>query len=111
MKPAHQDEMNAMLESVDCSPGAIRKSAVAPQPGTSGTPAPAFYVSNYQLSFMMCRTGGIAGPEKLYVESGTRDPRKAAEWLGAASTKGLARDGSVDGCFDALTGNPNRFPR
>lgn len=102
-----QSEMNSMLRSVECfSTTSERQSSIAPVGDPSGTPASANYVSNYRISFGQC----AHDREQLFAEAGTRDPRAASQWLSEVMVAGDGRDGSRDGCLDALTDRPNRYP-
>lgn len=110
----HLEEMNAALAAVGClSSAGTRQPPRAPVTTTqvvasTATPAPVNYVSNYRISFKLSCTPSQA--ERLFSEAGTRDPRRAADYLSAIFKPGLERQGSADGCYDALTGAPNKFP-
>ena len=89
---------NDDLRTVGCSSSASTRTDVA---GTA--PAP-FSIQDYRLSYAQCSTRG----EQIDEQAGTRDPRRAAEWLSSAIVRGPQREGSIAGCFDALTGEPSR---
>ncbi len=60
---------------------------------------------NYNASYTVC----AHDPAKIYGQSGTSAPEKAAAWMAEGSRIGVARDSSYQGCLDALTGIPSRF--
>lgn len=65
------------------------------------TPPP-FSEQWYRVGFQVCS----AAPERIFNESGTKDPQAAASWVAekSAADDESGRAGLFQGCFDALTG-------
>lgn len=94
-------DANNDLRAIGCySAGSERQNDERP-PGVT------ISIRDYRISYLQCSTEA----EEIYAQAGTRDPRRAAEWLSGGLVVGPLREGSTAGCLDALQGLPSRYPR
>jgi hypothetical protein len=69
--------------------------------------SPDYDVNDYQISYLEC----THDKAEVLAQSGSTRPEAAARWLSETMKAGPHREGSYQGCLDALMGKPTRHPR